>query len=556
MDLIRGAKRSFHHTFLSGVPPAGTSCPVCLCEPDHPSEWHVTSSCCHAVCIECLQGYAKSQVQDPLHTGPLKCPVCPQALRQKDAIVAFAGNTELIRIWDEKIRNQLLRALPAYRPCPKCSERKGEEGISSSSSSDDPSNQTARSGGGFVTPACLAPHYHERRETATRIIQGVWVVPIALLAIYSSFVVVIGRSPSESALVDLFFMLSPSYFLIKCLRISQVWVAQLARKAFFRPISVECPCCDESFLLPAQTKEVADEESRQWIGAHTRPCPSCSVPIAKSGGCNHMNCPSCHASFCWACMQLRTDCRAYSCRRGAQYGNAVPGGPGDNHPAPRLLGGSILDTIDYVLDERRSRPKWHRYELGVIIGALTLRKTWLLQTVVKELMAGIATLFAMGIFSAAVLALTCWKGFQVLSQIRQRRQRGRQHMEQAYQLAGMDPADAAVAVEILQENAQDWVRGTEARGRGEGHPVRRRRRRNSAGAAENRTRNNHHTPLSPTTNRRRRASLGRRRRNSQTASEFLLGADARNDRDRQHNLRHLSEREMIQEALRRSLRDT
>ena len=118
MDIFRGFNRSFHHRFLAGPPSSGT-CPVCYCEPET-GNWHVTF-CGHAVCIDCLQQYASSQVKDQEHTGPLKCPVCPRELRKNDAIVALRGNTELIQQWDLKIRNQLLRALPAYRSCPKCS---------------------------------------------------------------------------------------------------------------------------------------------------------------------------------------------------------------------------------------------------------------------------------------------------------------------------------------------------------------------------------------------------------------------------------------------------
>ena len=40
-----------------------------------------------------------------------------------------------------------------------------------------------------------------------------------------------------------------------------------------------------------------------------------------------------------------------------------------------------------------------------------------------------------------------------------------------------------------------------------------------------------------------------------TASEFLLGTEARNQRDRQRNLMQMSEQQMLAEALRRSLRE-
>ena len=30
-------------------------------------------------------------------------------------------------------------------------------------------------------------------------------------------------------------------------------------------------------------------------------CPACMTPIEKIEGCNHVECGSCHAHFCWIC---------------------------------------------------------------------------------------------------------------------------------------------------------------------------------------------------------------------------------------------------------------
>jgi hypothetical protein len=309
LDLFRGAKRSFHHRFLATSPPKGATCPVCFCEPE-PQEWHVTFSCAHAVCLDCLKAYASNQVRDQEQQGPLKCPVCPQVLRRRDAIAALGSDKELVRQWDLKIRDQLLRALPSYRSCPKCSHNSDGGG----------------GGGGFVTPDCLASYYQEHRETATRILHGIWIAHLLLLLVYVGIAISIVQSPSRSRLVKmvkLFFMLAPIYVSGESLRTSQAWVAQWARQGFLRPIVVECPCCDEPFILPAEPKQSHDEETSRWIDANTRPCPACFVPIDKNGGCNHMRCCHCHSSFCWACMQLGTECASYACRNGAPY-DAVP----------------------------------------------------------------------------------------------------------------------------------------------------------------------------------------------------------------------------------------
>ncbi|XP_068597295.1 E3 ubiquitin-protein ligase parkin isoform X2 [Brachionichthys hirsutus] len=33
----------------------------------------------------------------------------------------------------------------------------------------------------------------------------------------------------------------------------------------------------------------------------TKPCPRCSVPVERNGGCMHMQCPLCGAEWCWLC---------------------------------------------------------------------------------------------------------------------------------------------------------------------------------------------------------------------------------------------------------------
>jgi hypothetical protein len=265
---------------------------VCYCEPQA-GGWHVTW-CGHAVCIDCLQQYASSQVKDQEHTGPLKCPVCPQELRKGDAIVALKGNDELIQEWDLKIRNQLLRALPAYRSCPKCSNNNKNTNTNTNNGSNDQSSSSSSSvllgggGGGFVTPECLQPHYDERREVATRLLKGRGFLIGILCFMYIILVSIISKTPSKSPSVDLFFMLVPIFIFIKAAMAAQYWLATIARKNFFRPITVECPCCNEAFVLPAESRHLDDEETKRWIGANTRHCPSCSAPIVKTGGCNHM----------------------------------------------------------------------------------------------------------------------------------------------------------------------------------------------------------------------------------------------------------------------------
>ncbi|KAL3940355.1 MAG: hypothetical protein SGARI_001000, partial [Bacillariaceae sp.] len=283
---------------------------------------------------------------DKEHSGPLKCPVCPQVLRRRDAIVALGNNTELIQQWDVKIRNQLLRALPAYRPCPKCSEKKGN-------GSGEEATMGMEGGGGFVTPECLRPHHDERRDAATNIMQGRVFVLIGLLFGYFTIISIMCRLPSKSPATDLFFMLVLLYPFVKAGFAVQHWVARVARKSFLKPITVECPCCDESFILPAMSRDLQDEESSRWMNANTRACPSCSAKIVKQGGCNHMRCSNCRAEFCWACMQLRSRCQAFRCVNGARFGNATPDRPGEEGGRTQEAAGSVLTAIDAILEGRK-----------------------------------------------------------------------------------------------------------------------------------------------------------------------------------------------------------
>ena len=48
-------------------------------------------------------------------------------------------------------------------------------------------------------------------------------------------------------------------------------------------------------------KEIDESENTNWITANTKPCPSCTKPIEKNGGCNRMTCSQCRLDWCWIC---------------------------------------------------------------------------------------------------------------------------------------------------------------------------------------------------------------------------------------------------------------
>uniref|UniRef100_A0A3B3DZT6 E3 ubiquitin-protein ligase parkin n=1 Tax=Oryzias melastigma TaxID=30732 RepID=A0A3B3DZT6_ORYME len=77
---------------------------------------------------------------------------------------------------------------------------------------------------------------------------------------------------------------------------------------------VFCRECREAFHqgeCRALQEFVVDEEasrrgrweqaSRVLIQETTKPCPSCSVPVERNGGCMHMHCALCQADWCWLC---------------------------------------------------------------------------------------------------------------------------------------------------------------------------------------------------------------------------------------------------------------
>lgn len=352
LDIFRGIKRSISHNLQSHLPKQGTPCPICFCEPDvneSPSSfWHVTW-CGHAICKDCLGQFAKTQVEDPEHTGPLTCPVCLKILRKQDAVVAMmsgknaaSNEDDLIKQWDNKMRDQLLRAIPSFRTCPKCGGGDGGE--------------DSKIGGGFVTPECLGPQHQERRDQAIQILLMRNKAYGSVALGYLLFVWIIANTKSPSPYLDLWSMLLPIYVFVKVGMAVNFLLATRAREALFRSIEVGCPCCEESFVLPAQSKQFEDEETSRWMQTNTRPCPSCSVPISKAGGCNHVRCSNCRANFCWACMRLRTNCAAYRCQNGAPYRNASLLDADAQQQVPRLQtlqsDGSVITYVDHILTNR------------------------------------------------------------------------------------------------------------------------------------------------------------------------------------------------------------
>ena len=425
LDLFRGLRRSFREAFVWTVPPPGTACPVCFCIPEEEEDgsgggrrgrWHVTSACGHAVCVACLRAYAAAQVDDPDQAGPLRCCVCPMPLREGDAVAALGHDPAVLGRWDAKIRDQLLRALPSYRHCPNCREE--EEAGAAAPAGGGGGRRLG--GGGFVTPECLAPVNSGREAEAEAVLslrpRCDWAIYLCYL-LYASTYGWSGTGSISVSVLNVYFV--PAWLVHRARLLAHMLVARWARRALYRPIEVGCPCCGRDFVLNAEAElspdgnpALGDAATARWIGTNCRPCPSCSVPIAKASGCNHMRCSRCGAGFCWACMRLRTRCAAFDCRNGAPYGNAPP--PGGPAPGGWLDGGEgeNLDSGTGTVAERLERLERRASDLSLrdlatlaaLCGTVVWRDAAPVRTISLVLVTAFSVVFSTG-FAVSALVL-------------------------------------------------------------------------------------------------------------------------------------------------------
>ena len=91
-------------------------------------------------------------------------------------------------------------------------------------------------------------------------------------------------------------------------------------------VFVECVCghnwcytCQEPPHWPANCKQAAEFKNKiekrangYIFNVEAKPCPECSYPIQKNGGCNSMICSRCNTTFCWLCLRLWSEHSNYS----------------------------------------------------------------------------------------------------------------------------------------------------------------------------------------------------------------------------------------------------
>ena len=78
-------------------------------------------------------------------------------------------------------------------------------------------------------------------------------------------------------------------------------------------------------------QSAANKASLRVIAATTIRCPSCSAPVEKESGCNHMQCTQCECEFCFLCGSR------YACGWHFSEWNVLTGCPGMQH-APGMAG--------------------------------------------------------------------------------------------------------------------------------------------------------------------------------------------------------------------------
>eukprot|EP00163_Fabomonas_tropica_P033356 TRINITY_DN870_c0_g1_i1.p1 TRINITY_DN870_c0_g1~~TRINITY_DN870_c0_g1_i1.p1 ORF type:complete len:656 (+),score=93.32 TRINITY_DN870_c0_g1_i1:350-2317(+) len=143
--------------------------------------------------------------------------------------------------------------------------------------------------------------------------------------------------------------------------------------------NVVCSECDHKFCFKhgdahvgstcrAYNSRNGENGNKQWKKKHAKKCPKCKVPVEKSSGCNHMECP-CGAAWCWLCgKHLKTkvyghwsSSNIFGCPGGQMTGGKharakirakkvgiVAGGMGLVAISPVILAGAIIASPFYA----------------------------------------------------------------------------------------------------------------------------------------------------------------------------------------------------------------
>jgi len=287
-------------------------CPVCFeAFPPEASDAMVHLWCGCSICRVCMEAWAMTQLEDNCGgwagTQPplLRCPGCRAVLRPEDAHGLLASDVALQTQHNDTLLAVALRTDPDFVACPKCA------------------------GGGFVTDTCLGPFRQDVEARVSRHPLYIRTISILLSCLAAVAVALFGVHHVPIAVSV------PGWV---CLALLSEFLHRLALLRLWRlmaaPLPVACPDCGVDFAcapggnshtaggIALEEEPQLDLQTHHWLMLNTRPCPRCRVPIQKQGGCNHMQCRACKASFCWACMRESQHCRSFACHNGAPFGNA------------------------------------------------------------------------------------------------------------------------------------------------------------------------------------------------------------------------------------------
>ena len=101
-----------------------------------------------------------------------------------------------------------------------------------------------------------------------------------------------------------------------------------------------CSICEKETCKRCHTIKDVDHECKQedidtadLIKKESKPCPKCNISIMKTSGCDQMWCVSCHTTFDWKTMQIKTSGVLHNpeyFRYMRENGIAIPRNPNDN----------------------------------------------------------------------------------------------------------------------------------------------------------------------------------------------------------------------------------
>lgn len=183
----------------------------------------------------------------------------------------------------------------------------------------------------------------------------------------------------------------------------------------------------ELALPDASSDSAAEAATQRWKNTNTRPCPGCSSPIMKDGGCNHVRCGRCKADFCWGCMRTRSGCRAYQCRNGAPFGNAFGDGSmaavreGLNALERERQGRSLVERIDYIESEAMRQLRHIRsfpWRFATLVGIICIAWSGLTNSsrIARSIISGTLSLANTIIFSFMLIVFVVIVNFIILLQ--------------------------------------------------------------------------------------------------------------------------------------------